>query len=112
MVRLRHDLFHPFHVLGLGLKQATEVLFHCGLDCSRPLAEMVTEAITKANAPLTHPRQPPHLGVGSRVFLTLSEAVPLMFYLAMPCLLIKRKLSLLIYKNQSDKSDKVEVVME
>jgi hypothetical protein len=79
------------------------------LDRSRPLAEMVTEAITKANEPLTNLRQPPHLGVGSRVFLTLFEAVPLMFYLAMPCLLIKRELSLLIYKNQSDKSDKVEL---
>jgi hypothetical protein len=80
------------------------------LDRSRPLAEMVTKAITQANEPLTNPRQPPHPRVGSRVFLTLSEAVPLMFYLAMPCLLIKRELSSLIYKNQSDKSDKVELV--
>ena len=74
-------------------------MVHGGFDRPRPPAEMVTEAITKANEPLTNLRQPPHLGVGNRVFLTLFEAVPLMFYLAMPCLLIKRELSLLIYKN-------------
>jgi hypothetical protein len=32
-----------------------------------------------------------------------------MFYLAVPCILTKRALSLPIHKNQSDKSDKVEV---
>jgi hypothetical protein len=72
---------------------------------------MATEAITKANEPLTNPRQQPHLVVGSRVFLTPSEAVPIMFHLAVPCILIKLVLSLLAHKNQSDKSDKVEIGM-
>jgi len=85
-------------------------MIHRGLDRSRPPAEMVTEAITQANESLTNPRQSPHLGVGSRVFLTPSEAVPLIVHLSVPCLLIKRALSLLIYQNQSDKSDKVEIV--
>ena len=109
MVRLRNHLFHPFHVLGLGLEQATEVLFYWGLNRSRPPAKMVTKAITQANEPPTNPRQPPHLGVGSRVFLTPSEAVPFIVHLSVPCLLIKRALSLLSYQNQSDKSDKVEL---
>ena len=69
----------------------------------------MTEAITQANEPLTNPRQSPHLGVGSRVFLTPSEAVPLIVHLSVPGLLIKRALFLLIYQNQSDKSDKVEL---
>jgi len=85
-------------------------MFYRGFDRSRPLAEMVTEAIAKANEPLTNPRQPPHLGVGSSLFLTPSGAVPLMFHLAVSYLLIKRVLSLLIYQNQLDKSDKVELV--
>ena len=34
-----------------------------------------------------------------------------MFHLAVPCILTKRALSLPIHKNQSDKSDKVEVVI-
>jgi hypothetical protein len=70
---------------------------------------MVTEAITKAHEPLANSRQQPHLVVGSRVFLTPSGAVPIMFHLAVPCILIKLALSLLTHKNQSDKFDKVEL---
>jgi hypothetical protein len=70
---------------------------------------MAPEPITKAKESLTNPCQPSHHRVGSRLFLTPSGAVPLIFNLAVPCLLIKRVLSLLIYQNQSDKSDKVEL---
>ena len=86
-------------------------MFHRGFDRSRPPAEMATEAITKVKESLTNSRQPPHLGVGRSVFLTPSRAVPIMFYLAVPCILIKLVLSLLIHKNQSDKSDKVELFL-
>jgi flagellar motor switch protein FliM len=81
-----------------------------GFYRSSPTLEMVTEAITKANEPLANSRQQPHLVVGSRVFLTPSGTVPIMFHLAMPCFLIKLVLSLLFNKNQSDESDKVELV--
>jgi len=80
-----------------------------GFYRSSPTVEMVTEAITKANEPLANSRQQPHLVVGSRVFLTPSGTVPIMFHLAMPCFLIKLVLSLLFNKNQSDESDKVEL---
>ena len=85
-------------------------MFHRGFNRSRPPAEMAPEAMTKAKESLTNPCQPPHLVVGSSVFLTSSAVVPIMLHLAVPCLLIKRVLFLLIYKNQSDKSDKVELV--
>jgi hypothetical protein len=71
---------------------------------------MATEAITKAKEPLTNPRQQPHLAVGSSFFLTTSRGVPIMFHLAISCVLIKHALSLLTHKNQSDKSDKVELL--
>ena len=80
-----------------------------GFYRSSPTVEMVTEAITKANEPLANSRQQPHLVVGSRVFLTPSGTVPIMFHLAMPGFLIKPVLSLLFNKNQSDESDKVEL---
>jgi hypothetical protein len=82
---------------------------HGGFYRSRPPAEMAPEPITKAKESLTNPCQPSHHRVGSRLFLTPSGAVPLIFNLAVPCLLIKRVLSLLIYQNQSDKFDKVEL---
>jgi hypothetical protein len=71
---------------------------------------MATEALTKADEPLANPRQPTHLMVGSSVFLTPFGVVPIMFHLTVPCLLIKLALSLFTHKNQSDKSDKVELV--
>jgi hypothetical protein len=48
--------------------------------------------------------------VSSGIFLTASGALLLIVHLSVPGLLIKRALSLLIYQNQSDKSDKVELI--
>ena len=79
-------------------------MFHGGFDRSRPPAEMAPEALTEAKEPLTHPRQLTHLAVGCR-FLIPSRALLFMFHLAVPGLLIKLALSLLIHENQSDKSD-------
>ncbi|HJW29027.1 MAG TPA: hypothetical protein VJ508_07215, partial [Saprospiraceae bacterium] len=73
-----------------------EIMFHRGFDRSRPPPAMAPEAITQANEPLTHPRPLPHLAVSSRLFLTPSGALLLIVYRAVPCLLIKRVLSLLI----------------
>src|SRR5512139_3667674 len=109
MIRLRDHLFHPFHILDLRLEETSKVVVHGGFYRSRPAAEMATEATTKAKESLTNSCQLPHLVVGSSVFLSSSAVVPIMFHLAVPCLLIKRVVFLLIYKNQSDKSDKVEL---
>ena len=88
MVRLRDDLFHPFHILGLRLEQPAEVMSPDGFYRSSPTVEMMTEAITKANKPLAHSRQQPHVVVGSNFFLTPCGTVPIMFHLDMPCFLI------------------------
>ena len=109
MIRRRNHLFYPLPILGLCLEETAEGMFHRGFDRSRPAAEMAPEAITKVKESLANPRQPPHLRIGSSVFLTPSGVVPIMFHLTVSCILIKLALSLLVDKNQSDKSDKVEV---
>ena len=109
MIRLWDHFFQPFQVLGLRLKQTTEVVLHRALDRPRALAERLTEAIANANEPPTNRRQQTHVAARRRVFLTTSGTVPIMFYLAISCVLIKLALSLLTHKNQSDKSDKVEI---
>jgi hypothetical protein len=111
MIRLGNNLFQPFPSLALRLEQPAAVMFHGGCYRARPTAAMATAALTKANDPLPNSRQQPHFGVGSRGFLTPSGAVPSLFHLAVPCILIKRVLSLLTHKNQSNKSDKVELAI-
>ena len=82
MIRLGDHLFHPFHILGLRLEQTAEVMFHGGFYRSSSTAEMATEAITKANEPLTNSRQQSHIIVSSRVFLTAAGAIRFMLHLA------------------------------
>src|SRR5512135_1931895 len=109
MIRRWDHLFQPFHRLALRLEQPPKVMVHGGFYRSCPPTEMAPEPLPKAKEPLTNPCQLSHHRVGSRLFLTLSGAVPLIFNLVVPCLLIKRVLSLLIYQHQSDTSDKVEI---
>ena len=84
-------------------------MVHRGFDRPCPPAEMAPEAITKAKEPLTHARQQFHLAV-DHCFLTPSRVVPLMSHRTVPDILRKLALFLLIHKNQSDKSDKVELI--
>lgn len=77
MIRLRDDLLHPFHILGLRLEQTAEVMLRGGFYRSSPTAEMATEAITKANEPLANACQQAHVAVGSSGFLITSEAIPI-----------------------------------
>ena len=71
LIRLRHHLFHPFHVLGFGLEQTLNILLSRRLDGPCPLAEMPPEALTKVHEALTHPGQQSHFRRGGRVFLRL-----------------------------------------
>ena len=90
--------------------ETRDLVPHGPFDCPPALAEMLTEAIAKANEPTTNLRQQAHIAVGRRVFLTTSGTGPIMFQLAMSCVLIKLALFLLTHKNQADKSDKVELI--
>ena len=85
-------------------------MVHGSFYRSRPTPEMAPEAITKAKEPLTHARQQFHFAVGHG-FLTPSRIVPLMSHLTVPDILRKLALFFLIHKNQSDKSDKVELFL-
>jgi hypothetical protein len=82
MIRLRHDLGHPLHVLGLRLDQPLNRLLSRRLDRPGPLAEMTPETITKGQEPLTHPGQhATGLRTCRGVFFNASEDVSFIRYL-------------------------------
>lgn len=55
MICVRHHLFHPLHVLGLGLDQPLHILLRGRLNGPRPLAEMTPKPTTKGQESPTHP---------------------------------------------------------
>lgn len=68
MIRLGNRLFHPFHVFGFRLEQATDIVLSHRLDRPGSPAEVTAETVAKVQKPLTDPGQQPHPRVSSRVF--------------------------------------------
>lgn len=109
MVRVGHDRFHPFQILGFRWDQTADILLGRGLNRSRPLVDVTRKAITEIHEPLTHSGQQPHRSASDQVFFTAPERVSCLFYLIKPCLLTRAILCLLINKIQIHKSEKVEL---
>ncbi len=71
MVCFGNRLFHPFHVFGFRLEQATDIVLSHRLDRPGSPAEVTAETVAKVQKPLTDPGQQPHPPRQQPSFLTL-----------------------------------------
>ena len=81
MIRLRHHLFHPLHVLRLRLNQPLHIVPRGRLNGSRPLAKMTPKLTAKDQESPTHPGQQAIIRRRGGVFFDASKDVSSIRYL-------------------------------